>query len=202
MVIDDNNLGEWNFPDEAAGTGEPVPTTAIVPANTDQAIVPANAIIAAQIVPVDMNVYGPEDVPEHRGNELYLDHEPGMIQLGYRHENGSPQPEELRIGPKRHKYVYTRVGDCLYKCSRPSDFGQWNGPNPEVLWLRRGVGPCGHSWWDAYDAPANANNPPVTNPIFWTFECAIEDGKHHWKLAFPGQGHGSGGDFQTTILRY
>ena len=140
------------------------------------------------------------DDPPHRGQEAILDHIPGIIQLGYPHYDHIAQPARLRIGPKTHKSNYTKVGDCLYKCERPSDFGQEEGVFSEVLWLRRSEN-GGMSWWDAYNAPASDDAPQVTRPIFWTFENALEEGWHHWKLAYPGKGHNSGDDFQTTVLQ-
>ena len=65
-------------------------------------------------------------------------------------QNSCVQPaamvNKLRIGKKHFDYVYTYAGGGVYKCRRPSD---WGDKDNEVLWLMKG----GNDVWYAFDAP-------------------------------------------------
>ena len=109
-------------------------------------------------------------------------------------------PRIIRIGPEKHGYVYTYVGNGTYKCRRGSD---WKGIN-EVLWLMKEHDvnpPFDHDdVWYAFDAPQDAipTSVPHNKVIFMsTGADANLPGSHTWILI---KSKNSQGWFTTTVI--
>ena len=110
-------------------------------------------------------------------------------------------PSTIRIGPNKHGYEYTYVGNGIYKCRRGSE---WCGIN-EVLWLMKEHDvnpPFDHDdVWYAFDAPQDAipTSVPHNKVIFMsTGPDANLKGSHTWILT---KSNDSKGQFKTTVIQ-
>ena len=134
----------------------------------------------------EMNEDEPEVIPRTWFGEQVKDE---LEEAPSGSTGSTASPLAIRIGPLKHGYVYTKKSEVLYKCCRGSD----NCPTDHKLFLRKGA----DGQWVAYDAPDNANSPPMGNHIFDSYEDILVAGMHSWRIAESKYGDGK---FMTTVL--
>ena len=100
-------------------------------------------------------------------------------------------PHKLRIGPEKHKYVYTRLTDVAYKCRRGSEYAT-AGHVRFLVKLPNGQ-------WNAYDGINSDDGaiPPMSDPIFTSYEDVLLQGWHSWRMQ---KWDGRESPFMTTVL--
>ena len=98
----------------------------------------------------------------------------------------------IRIGPKKHDYVYEYMGNGTYKCGRGSD---WKITG-EVLWMMKAL----DDLWYAFDAPTNAIPTSVNHDkvrFVSTGADAHIPGWHTWTMTMSNNAQE---EFQTTLI--
>ena len=100
---------------------------------------------------------------------------------------------KIRIGPKKHKYIYTYVGNLTYQCEKGSD---WKVAG-EVLWLMKAPG----GLWYAFDAPEDPIPTSIDDAkvrFVSTGPNANDPGWHTWTMTMTQ--NNATGSFETTVL--
>ena len=106
---------------------------------------------------------------------------------------------KLRIGKKHFDYVYTYAGGGVYKCRRPSD---WGDKDTEVLWLMKS-----NDVWHAFDGPKDTVPTSVPTDGKVAFISVRDDpngdalnhGNHTWTMV-KARGGPQDGTFETYHL--
>ena len=112
-------------------------------------------------------------------------------------------PSTIRIGSEKNQFVYTSIGDGVFRCRRASS--GCGAASPSVLFLfRRG------RYWVAVDAPSDADISTVKAcgvPVFRSPAEILLGERHPWEVNVSAHSRGPAkitwknfGEMLTTVV--